>query len=84
MVVWYNGGPGSSALYGYLTEMGPFLTNDASITFDALNKTGGVPELFVNPGGWHGQAHLLWIDSPPPSASLDSLTNPPSPQTRQD
>ena len=66
VVVWYNGGPGSSALYGYLTEMGPFLTNDASITFDALNKTGGVPELFVNPGGWHGQAHLLWIDSPPP------------------
>ena len=66
VVVWYNGGPGSSALYGYLTEMGPFLTNDASITFAALNKTGGVPELFPNPGGWEGQAHLLWVDSPPP------------------
>lgn len=51
VVVWLNGGPGSSSLIGMLMENGPFRVNP--------NLT-----LTKNPHSWHQAAHMLYIDQP--------------------
>lgn len=51
LVLWLNGGPGSSSILGFLQEMGPVL----------INATGG---LFRNPYAWTKQANLLILESP--------------------
>lgn len=51
VVLWLNGGPGSSSYLGLLQELGPVL----------INATGG---LFRNPYAWTRVAHLLVIESP--------------------
>jgi cathepsin A (carboxypeptidase C) len=51
VVLWTNGGPGSSSYLGLLQELGPLL----------INATGG---LFANPYAWTTEAHLLVLESP--------------------
>merc|ERR1719230_1580903 len=51
VVLWLNGGPGSSSILGMLQEQGPLL----------INATGG---LMRNPYAWTKQANLLVIESP--------------------
>jgi serine carboxypeptidase-like clade I len=51
VVLWLNGGPGSSSILGMLQEMGPVL----------MNSTGGLME---NPYAWTKQANLLILESP--------------------
>ena len=51
VVLWLNGGPGSSSILGMLQEMGPLL----------INATGG---LMANPYAWTKQANLLVLESP--------------------
>jgi cathepsin A (carboxypeptidase C) len=51
VVLWLNGGPGSSSILGMLQEMGPVL----------INNTGG---LMANPYAWTKQANLLILESP--------------------
>jgi len=51
VVLWLNGGPGSSSILGMLQENGPFL----------INATGG---LMRNPYAWTKQANLLILESP--------------------
>jgi len=51
VVLWLNGGPGSSSVLGMLQEHGPLL----------INATGG---LMRNPYAWTKQANLLIIESP--------------------
>jgi len=51
VVLWLNGGPGSSSILGYLQENGPLL----------INATGGLME---NPWSWTKVAHLFVIESP--------------------
>jgi len=51
IVLWLNGGPGSSSILGMLQEMGPLL----------INATGG---LMKNPYAWTKQANLLILESP--------------------
>eukprot|EP00618_Florenciella_parvula_P001494 CAMPEP_0119483160 /NCGR_PEP_ID=MMETSP1344-20130328/10690_1 /TAXON_ID=236787 /ORGANISM="Florenciella parvula, Strain CCMP2471" /LENGTH=538 /DNA_ID=CAMNT_0007517629 /DNA_START=73 /DNA_END=1689 /DNA_ORIENTATION=+ len=51
VVLWLNGGPGSSSILGMLQEMGPVL----------INATGG---LMQNPYAWTKQANLLILESP--------------------
>jgi len=51
VVLWLNGGPGSSSILGMLQEHGPLL----------VNATGG---LMHNPYAWTKQAHLLILESP--------------------
>lgn len=51
VVLWMNGGPGSSSYLGLLQELGPLM----------INATGG---LFENPYAWTTRAHLLVLESP--------------------
>lgn len=51
VVLWLNGGPGSSSLLGMMQEQGPLL----------INATGG---LMKNPYSWTKQANLLALESP--------------------
>mmetsp|Transcript_41435 Transcript_41435/g.65665 ORF Transcript_41435/g.65665 Transcript_41435/m.65665 type:complete len:561 (-) Transcript_41435:215-1897(-) len=51
VVLWLNGGPGSSSILGLLQEWGPFL----------MNATGG---LMRNPYAWTKQANILALESP--------------------
>jgi Serine carboxypeptidase len=50
VVLWLNGGPGSSSILGFLTENGPLL----------INATGGLME---NPWSWTKVAHLLVLEA---------------------
>jgi len=60
VVLWLNGGPGSSSLIGLLTENGQVVTSDESLT----NLVDGVPQLFVNPYAWSTVANMLYLESP--------------------
>eukprot|EP01063_Lacrimia_lanifica_P013775 TRINITY_DN2037_c1_g3_i1.p1 TRINITY_DN2037_c1_g3~~TRINITY_DN2037_c1_g3_i1.p1 ORF type:complete len:566 (+),score=224.34 TRINITY_DN2037_c1_g3_i1:57-1754(+) len=51
VVLWLNGGPGSSSVLGMLQEWGPLVVND----------TGG---LMVNPWSWCKVANVFIIESP--------------------
>lgn len=51
VVLWLNGGPGSSSLLGFLQEEGPLL----------MNATGG---LMVNPWSWTKLVNLVAIEAP--------------------
>lgn len=51
VVLWLNGGPGTSSILGMLQEHGPFL----------INASGG---LMRNPFAWTKQANLLILESP--------------------
>mmetsp|Transcript_23257 Transcript_23257/g.35210 ORF Transcript_23257/g.35210 Transcript_23257/m.35210 type:complete len:544 (-) Transcript_23257:9-1640(-) len=51
VVLWLNGGPGSSSILGFLQELGPLL----------MNSTGGLME---NPWAWTNVAHVIAIESP--------------------
>jgi serine carboxypeptidase-like clade 1 len=51
VVLWLNGGPGSSSVLGFLQENGPLL----------INSTGG---LHYNPYTWTKRINLLVIESP--------------------
>ena len=60
MVLWLNGGPGSSSLIGLLTENGQFRLNEYSLK----NVTHGVPQLFYNQYGWTQLANIIYLESP--------------------
>jgi carboxypeptidase C (cathepsin A) len=64
VVVWYNGGPGASSLYGLLVELGPFMLNEDS--YDSNYNATGVPSLIYNDYSWSKFANLLITDNPPP------------------
>ncbi|KAM6979845.1 lysosomal protective protein-like [Aplochiton taeniatus] len=53
VVLWLNGGPGCSSLYGLLTEHGPFLIQDDGSTLE------------YNPYSWNMIANMLYLESPP-------------------
>lgn len=60
VVLWLNGGPGASSLFGLFTELGQLVTNDDSLR----NLIDGVPALQYNPYGWSQVANVLYIESP--------------------
>lgn len=65
LVLWFNGGPGSSSIYGNLLEIGPFRLSDLSYEGEYFNETG-IPELVYNEYGWMKVANLLFLSMPPP------------------
>eukprot|EP01034_Spumella_vulgaris_P031226 gene31226-38586_t len=60
VVLWLNGGPGSSSLIGLLTENGQIVTDDRSLT----EKVDGVPQVFLNPYSWTNLANVLYLETP--------------------
>ena len=65
MLVWFNGGPGASSLFGFMAELGPFMFNDDSKKCGSFNTTG-IPCPIANEYGWTKVASLLAISGPPP------------------
>jgi carboxypeptidase C (cathepsin A) len=59
VLLWLNGGPGSSSLVGLLTENGQLQTNDDSIN----NKSGNIT-LIYNPYSWSQHANVLYLEQP--------------------
>lgn len=54
LVIWLNGGPGCSSLFGAFIENGPF-SIDANATTTGLHR---------NPFSWTAKANVLYIDQP--------------------
>jgi len=65
LLLWFNGGPGASSLYGLLVELGPFLLSDSSLKGEEYEKTG-IPQLLYNPSHWAKVANVLALSMPPP------------------
>lgn len=55
LVVWLNGGPGSSSLVGLAFENGPF----------RLSATDAAIKLVPNDHSWHNLANILYLEQPP-------------------
>ena len=56
VVLWLQGGPGCSSLFGLLYENG-------QVHFKADNATG-LPQLVYNPYAWTQAATMLWLEQP--------------------
>lgn len=76
LVLWFNGGPGASSLYGMLVELGPFLLSDLSYSGIIYEQTG-MPQLIYNNNGWQKFANVLALSMPPPVGF--SYCTPPGP-----
>ena len=81
LVLWFNGGPGASSLYGMLIELGPLIVSDLSFTGEAFEKTG-IPQLMYNEFGWQKVANILALSMPPPVGF--SFCSPPGPSAKGD
>eukprot|EP01063_Lacrimia_lanifica_P019765 TRINITY_DN27191_c0_g1_i1.p1 TRINITY_DN27191_c0_g1~~TRINITY_DN27191_c0_g1_i1.p1 ORF type:complete len:538 (+),score=236.05 TRINITY_DN27191_c0_g1_i1:50-1663(+) len=64
VIMWYNGGPGASSLFGLMQEFGPLLLDDSS--FDEQWAKTGIPSPQPNPYSWALNATIVCLDSPPP------------------
>ena len=64
VLIWYNGGPGASSLFGMLQEFGPYMLTEKS--FDAAYDATGIPSPKLNPYRWSLKHTIIAIDSPPP------------------
>jgi hypothetical protein len=53
VIFWFNGGPGSSSVLGFLSEMGPLIVKEHD--GDGLMR---------NPFSWTRKAHLVALESP--------------------
>ena len=65
LIVWTNGGPGASSMFGLFVELGPFYFDASSLRTPEYNTTG-VPTMYRNQNAWSKIANILIINSPPP------------------
>jgi carboxypeptidase C (cathepsin A) len=65
LIVWTNGGPGASSMFGLLVELGPFYLSGASLLTAEYNATG-IPTLFRNDFSWTKLGNLLIYNAPAP------------------
>lgn len=57
LVIWLQGGPGCSSMFGLYTEIGPFVVGP--------NKTNTTNfSITINPNTYAKESHLLFIDNP--------------------
>ena len=59
VLVWSNGGPGASSMFGLFVELGPYVMNENSLEAQP-------PTLFDNPYAWTKSGSVLMFDWPPP------------------
>eukprot|EP00966_Prymnesium_polylepis_P278076 6425424-Prymnesium_polylepis.1 len=64
-ILWTNGGPGASSMFGILVELGPLMLNQDSLKTDDFKKTG-VPTLYRNDYSWSKLGSVLMFDWAPP------------------
>ncbi|XP_050262071.1 serine carboxypeptidase-like 7 isoform X1 [Quercus robur] len=57
LLLYINGGPGCSALNGFLYQIGP-------LKFNITDYTGGLPTLIYEPNTWTKTANVLFLDLP--------------------
>ncbi|KAL4621830.1 hypothetical protein ACB092_06G256700 [Castanea dentata] len=57
LLLYINGGPGCSALNGFLYQIGP-------LKFNIADYTGGLPTLIYEPNTWTKTANVLFLDAP--------------------
>ncbi|SPO40768.1 related to Carboxypeptidase Y precursor [Pseudozyma flocculosa] len=57
VVLWLNGGPGCSSLFGLLNELGPCKVGDPK-------NNGGKPFAEPNPYSWNSNATVIFLDQP--------------------
>jgi carboxypeptidase C (cathepsin A) len=74
VIVWMNGGPGSSSMGGLFTELGPFVTSDES--FPNGPDTGPYT-VKLNPYTWNANASVIYLEQP--AGVGFSYCNPASP-----
>ncbi|KAG8824603.1 hypothetical protein FRC17_009066 [Serendipita sp. 399] len=58
-LIWLNGGPGSSSMYGLFAENGPML-----LAYGEGQTTGPRRAIQENPWSWHKQADIIYVDQP--------------------
>jgi len=51
LVLWFNGGPGASSMFGAMTENGPYLIQESGLVVE-------------NPHAWNQEAHIMYWDNP--------------------
>ena len=61
VMLWVNGGPGSSSLKGLVSQLGPFRLNDDS--FDGTSNTSNLT-LLPNPDTWNRVSSILYLEQP--------------------
>ena len=59
VLVWSNGGPGASSMFGLFVELGPYVMNEESLKTPTLT-------LFDNRYAWTKSGSVLMFDWPPP------------------
>ena len=80
-ILWTNGGPGASSMFGLLVELGPLILNENSVATPEFKKSG-VPTLYRNDFGWSKLGGVLMFDWPPPVASRTATVSRPATATR--
>ena len=74
-MIWLQGGPGSSSLYGLFEVNGPI---SAVFETDSSGPTRGK----LNPHSWHRVASVIYVDSPVGAGfSFHEAEDPPSTQS---
>ena len=66
LLLWSNGGPGASSMFGLLTEIGPYVLNERSLQTPEYHNTS-IPTLFPNQYSWTKFSNILIFDWPPPT-----------------
>ena len=61
LILWLNGGPGETSLFGAFTELGQLVFNRDS---SRGGESTGVPQLFRNPHSWTRVANVLYLETP--------------------
>ena len=62
LVLWQQGGPGSSGFgFGWLAELGPYLLDADSLS----HNVSGMPRLYERAFSWDAAANLLLFEHPP-------------------
>ena len=66
VIMWTNGGPGASSLFGSFSELGPYYFSKMSLQTESY-KESGIPTIIENEYRWTKLGSLLIRNLPPPT-----------------